>query len=180
MGVYRIKRKNGYSVFMTYSVDGKSYRRTVGFARFSDRAGLQRLEKEAKVALAKKRPAILEGTNTEPSKLTVAEFVERTYAKVLRRKGRRTVEREVYRLTKGPLGRFFGSRRLVDLKLDLVERFVDLRLTEAGPRRGQPRSGSPLAPLERGKQARADRWRKPCSSAWEAPGGPDLAPTARR
>ena len=30
-GVYRIKRKNGYSVFMTYSVDGKSYRHTVGF-----------------------------------------------------------------------------------------------------------------------------------------------------
>ena len=36
-GVYRIKRKNGYSVFMTYSVDGKSYRHTVARARSSRR-----------------------------------------------------------------------------------------------------------------------------------------------
>ena len=59
MGVYKVKRPNGYSVFLTYSVDGKSHRRTVGFAPFKERAELRRLEKEAKLALAEMRPALL-------------------------------------------------------------------------------------------------------------------------
>ena len=133
MGVYKVRRSNGYSIFLSYSANGTSHRRTIGFARFSERAELRRLEKEAKLRLAEMRPAILRGTYVEPSTLTVAEFVERTYAKVLRRKGRRTAEREVDRLTKGALGRFFGSSLLVDLKLEGVERFVDMRLNKAGP-----------------------------------------------
>jgi integrase len=78
----------------------------------------------------KRRAAIVEGRFDLPRSrriYTVAGFVKEHYAAELEHRGLRGFKTEVHRVTKGPLGQFFGHLRLTDLDQWKVRQYMKAR-----------------------------------------------------
>ncbi len=137
MGVYTAEKKNGVSVYISYTPPGEErIRENFHFVEhglaFNKR--LAEVKREAEKELTKRRARIIEGRHRRlrPSRRvpTFAEYVETTYAPLLRRSAmkERPREEEVRRVQTGTVGRYFGAYRLDKITRSAVEGFVDERL----------------------------------------------------
>lgn len=122
-GVYTMKRKHGTAVCISYTAPGEgrvrelveTVKRGVNFA-----SELRTAKRRAELALHKRRGEIAEGRYQLAARqtMTLSDFVEKHYAEELRDRrggGLRTAEKELQRLTTGPVGRELGAVKLTDL-----------------------------------------------------------------
>ena len=120
-GIYTAKRAKGTAVCISYSPPGEQRVREVielvpHGRKFTKR--LREAEKRAEKVLIKRKASVVEGKHqlVRPGgSITLLRFVEGYYADELRERGLRTAEKEIQRLTTGPVGRLLGDVRLSDM-----------------------------------------------------------------
>ncbi len=134
-GIYTVDRKNGTTVCITYTPPGQARVRDIVEFVPAGREFTRRLRearKRAEKVLYKRMAAIVEGEHQlAPRRTTTLKgFVDKYYADELRERrggGLRTAEKEIQRLTTGPVGREFGSTRLSELTEWRLRKYIRAR-----------------------------------------------------
>ncbi len=134
-GINTVNRKNGTSVCITYTPPGQARVRDIVEFVPAGREFTRRLRearKRAEMVLCKRRAAIVEGQHQLAPRrtMTLSGFVDKYYADELRQRrggGLRTAEKEIQRLTTGPVGKEFGSTPISGLTEWRIQKYIRAR-----------------------------------------------------
>ena len=132
-GIYTRERGGSTAVYISYTPPGeRRVRESIECVPegpdYAKR--IRAAEKRAEKVLIKRQAAIIDGTHglvRPQSSVTLQQFVKKVYADLLKESGIRTAEMEIDRLTEGPLGRYFGETRLVDLNEFRIRGYLKAR-----------------------------------------------------